>query len=124
MVSRRNIRVKVMQTLYSMDAMHNQLQPDEAVLALQKNLEHSKKLFIYLVYLISEIARYAETDALQKSGKHLPTPDDLNINIKIAGNEIIWMVLANKLFAKAVQEYKLSLIVHHNLVKKLYESLT
>jgi N utilization substance protein B len=107
-----------------MDAMHNQLQPDEAVLALQKNLEHSKKLFIYLVYFISEIARYAETDALQKSGKHLPTPGDLNINTKIARNEIIEMVLANKLFAKAVQEYKLSLIVDHNLVKKLYESLT
>jgi len=107
-----------------MDAMHNQLQPDEAVLVLKKNLEHSKKLFIYLVYFISEIARYAETDALQKSGKHLPTYGDLNINTKIAGNEIIWMVLENKLFTKAVEEYNLPLIVDRDLVKKLYESLT
>ena len=113
-----------MQTLYSMDAMHNQLQPDEAVLVLKKNLEHSKKLFIYLVYFISEIARYAKTDALQKSGKHLPTHGDLNINTKIAGNEIIWLVLENKLFTKAVQEYNLPAIVDSDLVKKLYESLT
>ena len=123
MVSRRNIRVKVMQTLYSLEAMNNELSPAEAITILKKNLEQSKQLFAYLVYFITEIARYSEVDALQKSSKHLPTQNDLHINTKIAGNEIVWIVLQDESFKKAAQNYNLKLLVDDDLVKKLYHSL-
>ena len=123
MVSRRNIRVKVMQTLYSLEAMNNELLPAEAVTILKKNLEQSNQLFTYLVYFITEIALHSEVDALQKSSKHLPTQSDLNINTKIAGNEIVQALLRDESFKKAVRDYNLKLLVDGELVKKLYHLL-
>jgi N utilization substance protein B len=123
MISRRNIRVKVMQTLYSIESM-NETSPGEPLKILQKNLEHSKALFTYLVYFITEVARHAEADAAHKAHKHLPTAGDLNINTKIAGNEIVWTVLADNSFKKALSEYKVSNLLDKELVRKIYHSLT
>src|SRR5438046_3135461 len=123
MISRRNIRVKVMQTLYSIESMNNETKPGEPLKILQKNLEHSRQLFTYLVYFITEVARYAEADAAQKAHKHLPTHGDLNINTKIAGNEIVWAVLADASFKKAVQEYKVNNLIDTELIKRIYHAL-
>ena len=112
-----------MQTLYSVESMNNETKPGEPLKILQKNLEHSRQLFTYLVYFITEIARYAEADAAQKAHKHLPTQGDLNINIKIAGNELVWTVLDDATFKKAVQEYKVSELIDTELIKRIYHSL-
>ena len=112
-----------MQTLYSVESMNNETKPGEPLKILQKNLEHSRQLFTYLVYFITEIARYAEADASQKAHKHLPTQGDLNINTKIAGNELVWAVLTDNTFTKAVQEYKVGNLVDIELIKRIYHSL-
>ncbi len=113
-----------MQTLYSIDLMNNEIKPGEPHKILQKNLEHSRQLFVYLVYFITEIARYAEVDASQKAHKHLPSDSDLNINTKIAGNEIVWNVLEDIPFKKAVQTYKVDSLLDKELIKKIYQTLT
>src|SRR5688500_10738250 len=123
MLSRRNIRVKVMQTLYSLEAINNETRPGEAIAILKKNLEQSKQLFTYLVFFITKVAGYAEVDARQKSGKHLPTHGDLNINTKIAGNEIIRGILQDESFKKTVDEYNLTYLIDDELVKKHYQLL-
>jgi N utilization substance protein B len=123
MISRRNIRVKVMQTLYSIDTMNNEIKPDEPIKILQRNLEHSRQLFTYLVYFITEVGRYAEVDATHKAHKHLPTQGDLNINTKIAGNEVVWNVLGDNSFKKAINEYKVINIIDTGLIKKIYHAL-
>ena len=111
-----------MQTLYSVESM-NETKQGEPLKILQKNLEHSRQLFTYLVYFITEVARYAEADASQKAHKHLPTHGDLNINTKIAGNELVWAVRADASFKKAVQEYKVSSLIDSELIKRTYLSL-
>ena len=63
MLSRRNIRVKVMQTLYAVDSMNGGVKLGEPIFILTKKIEQSKQLFTYLIYFITETARYAETDA-------------------------------------------------------------
>jgi N utilization substance protein B len=123
MISRRNIRVKVMQTLYSIESMNNETMPGEPIKILQTNLEHSRQLFTYLVYFITEVARYAETDAAQKAHKHLPTQRDLNINTKIAGNELVWNILAANSFKKAVSDYKIVSLIDREIIKKTYQLL-
>jgi N utilization substance protein B len=123
MLSRRNIRVKVMQTLYSIESMNNETRPGEPLQMLKKNLEHSQQLFTYLIYYIVEVARYAEKDSLQKASKHLPSEKDLNINTKIAGNEIIWAVLENATFQKSVDQLKIKYLVDDELVRKCYLTL-
>ena len=123
MISRRNIRIKVMQTLYSLESMNNETKPGEATKILQKNLEYSRQLFTYLVYFITEVARYAEVDAAQKAHKHLPTKGDLNINTKIAGNEIVWSVLEDASFKKALRDYNVNSLLDNELIRRIYLSL-
>src|SRR5688572_29742833 len=98
MISRRNIRVKVMQTLYAIDSISGDTKPGEPVTILTKKIEQSRHLFTYLIYFVTEVARYSETDARKKAGKHLPTAGDLSINTKIAGNELLWKIIEDPSF--------------------------
>jgi N utilization substance protein B len=123
MISRRNIRVKVMQTLYSIDSMDGEVKPGEAAAILTKKIEQSRHLFTYLVFFVTEVARYSETDARQKASKHLPTEKDLNINTKIAGNELLWKIVEEPTFKAAVAEFKPQNILDKELLKKIYLEL-
>jgi len=123
MISRRNIRVKVMQTLYSAETAQGEMKPGEPLKILQKHFDQTRGLLVYLVYVVSEVARYAETDARQKASKHLPTQADLNINIKLAGNELLWKLLEDSSYQQALKEDKPELLADREQIKKLYQQL-
>ena len=123
MISRRNIRVKVMQTLYSIDTMSGDSKPGEPLTILTKKIEESRNLFTYLIYFITEVARFSETDARQKASKHLPTAGDLTINTKISGNELLWKIVEEQSFKAALADAKLASIPNDDLLKKIYIDL-
>jgi len=129
MISRRNIRVKVMQTLYTLEArepMEGQeptVKPGEPVAILQKHFDQSRQLLTYLIYFITEIARYAETDSRVRANKHLPSQSDLNVNIKLTGNEYLWKILEDPSWQKAVAKDKPQLQENKELIRKLYIEL-
>jgi N utilization substance protein B len=122
MINRRNIRIKVMQTLYTLELAGN-IKKADATNILKKNFEQSVQLFTYLVYFIIEVARYSETDATRRSHKHLPTAGDMNINTKIAGNELVWKILENSSFTKACSSWKVENNLDKSVVKKIYANL-
>jgi N utilization substance protein B len=124
MISRRNIRVKVMQTLYAVEAQDQFPKPADAVRILQKHFDQSRQLFVYLIYFLTELARYAETDSMLRSSKHLPTDLDKNVNTKLAGNELLWKILNHDSFKKAMAADKPHLLKNTELTKKLYQELT
>ncbi|MCG2617111.1 transcription antitermination factor NusB [Terrimonas sp. NA20] len=93
MISRRNIRVKVMQTLYTLDTMETLLKPGEPQKMLQQHFNQTRSLLVYLTWFLTDVARYAETEAHKRASKHLPSAEDLNVNTKIAGNELLWKML-------------------------------
>ncbi len=76
MISRRNIRVKVMQTLYTIEATDHSTKAGDEVKILDTHLEQSRQLFVYLVWFLTEVARYAEYDARHRASKHLPSPEN------------------------------------------------
>jgi N utilization substance protein B len=123
MISRRNIRVKVMQTLYALEAQEQALTPTDAVRILQKHFDQTRQLLSYLVYIVIEIARYAETDSRLRASKHLPSEEDLNVNIKLAGNEFLWKMLEDESLKKALAADKPQLQENRELVRKLYLEL-
>jgi transcription antitermination protein NusB len=124
MISRRNIRVKVMQTLYSIESLEGTLKPGEPVKLLQKHFEQSRQLLVYLIHFLTEVARYAETDAKTRASKHLPTKQDLNVNTKIAGNELLWKILEHESFKQAKKDDKPQLLDEQELLRKIYIELT
>jgi transcription antitermination protein NusB len=124
MISRRNIRVKVMQTLYALETMENQPQQQQTgKKLLLQNLEQTSQIYIYLLYFISRVAKYAETDAQNRSFKHLRTEKDMQVNTKIADNELVTALEKDTSFTQKLNEWKLTYKVDDDLVKKLYLQL-
>ncbi len=125
MISRRNIRVKVMQTLYTLNTLDAETNIPDPVKLLKKQIDASQQLFIYLLFCLTEVARYAETDSMKRSSKNLPSEQDLNVNTKISGNEFLWQILENRSFQFAVGEDKPALIDGtSDQIKKLYKELS
>jgi N utilization substance protein B len=123
MISRRNIRVKVMQTLYSIDSLNGDTKPGEPAIILNRKIEQTRNLYAYLIYFLTEIARFAEQDAVQKANKHLPSANDLSVNTKISGNELLWKILEDQSFKKVVSEVHLDKLLDRDLLKKIYNQL-
>lgn len=124
MISRRNIRVKVMQALYSAETDSSDFTTQKLLRMLDSQLNQSRQLFTYLVYFITEVAKFAETDALNRASKHLPSAEDLAVNTKLAGNELLWKILENKSFQDGVSVFKTGSIIDRDLLKKTYIQLT
>ncbi len=123
MISRRNIRVKVMQTLYNVNTLESEVKPGEPQKILQTHFDQTRQLFIHLTYFLTEVSRYAETDAHQKAGKHLPSYEDLHVNTKLAGNKILWKILEDASFKDALIKLKLQQTINKELVRKTYLKL-
>jgi transcription antitermination protein NusB len=123
MISRRNIRVKVMQTVYTISTLDNEVKPGEPIKLLQRHFEQSKDLLTYLAYFLTEVAGYAETDSYVRSNKHLPSQEDLHVNTKIAGNELLWKIKENASFQQAYGRSKPEQRIDKELVKKTYHRL-
>jgi len=123
MISRRNIRVKVMQTLYALDSMDQQSKPGEPVKLLQKQFDLTRQLFVYVIHFITEVARYAETDSKNRASKHLPTAQDLLVNTKIAGNDLLWKILEDNSLTRTLNEDKVERYIDKELVRKIYHLL-
>lgn len=125
MISRRNIRVKVMQTLYTLSTLQGDQSNIEPVKILQKQIDASRQLFIYLLYCLTEVARYAETDSAKRASKNLPSAQDLNVNTKISGNQFLWSVLESITFKHAVEADRPNLVEDtSDQIRKLYLQLT
>lgn len=120
MINRRNIRVKVMQTLYTIATTESETKPGDAVKILQKHFEQTRQLFIYLTYFLSEVAGYAETDAHNRASKHLPTYEDLHVSTKIVGNEIVSKIRDDASFKEFLSKDKPQQFVDKELIKKIY----
>lgn len=123
MISRRNIRVKVVQSLYAVETESGDMSEEKAVAMLRKYLNETSDLFLFLVYLITEVARYAEIHAKNKASKHLPSQEDLSINTKIAGNTLLWSILEIPGFLSGVKERGLSQHLENDIVKRIYLKL-
>ena len=124
MISRRNIRVKVMQLLYIIETAEAGAKLPNPVQVLKKQLDLSNELFVYLLYYITEVARYAETSAFNRAARNLPSDDDLNVNTKIAGNSLLWEIIESDTFKEAVEVFKPHHTISKDLLKKTFDALT
>lgn len=112
-----------MQTLYASESADPPVTIQQALRTLDTHLEQSRQLFTYLIYFLTEVARYAETDARLRASKHLPSQADLNVNIKLAGNEHVWRTLEDPEYRQTLKDLKVELLLDHELVKKTYQKL-
>lgn len=131
MISRRNIRVKVMQTLYSLESYNGIISaeeiPNEILPRAQKQLgqylEQTIRTFIFLLYNTAEVARYALADARQRASRHLLTANDLNVNTRIASNSIVQRLNSNVIFVQKTEAQNVKQLSDLEIIRKIYLQL-
>jgi len=79
---------------------------------------------VFLVHLLHQVALYAEVESQQRSSKNLPNQADLSVNIKLAGNSIVWQTIESESFKKAVALVKPHQWLEGDLVKTLFRNLS
>ena len=109
-----------MQELYAQQS--GQGVPANPLRNLNNQLEQCRELFVYLLYFITEVARYSETDAKLRANKNLPSFEDRNVNTKMAGNETLWTILENESFKRELSR-TLNFTDTAGWVKKIYNQL-
>lgn len=112
-----------MQTLYNVTTLESEIKPGEPQKILQSHFDQTRQLFVHLTYFLTELSRYAETDAHQRAGKHLPSFEDLHVNTKLAGNKILWKILDEPSFKEALAKLKPQQTINKDLVRKIYLKL-
>ncbi len=122
MISRRIIRVKVMQTLYAFRNSSGQ-SLNLAEKELNFSIGKTYDLYHWLLLLINEVHTFAENRLEQNKLKQLPTQEDLNPNTKFINNQIILKLQENEALAKYTENNKLGWVLFPKFIKELYTKL-
>ncbi len=122
MLNRRHLRVKVLQALYSYyQSEVKDFKPFEK--ALLGSVESVQELYIWLLSLLVEIADQSLLDAEERANKHLPTPEDLAVNIKLQENRFIVSLKQNPEYLAAIKKYKIAWDFDPEVSKSAFDAL-
>lgn len=107
MLTRRHIRVKVMQSLYAYSQSKNDSLKSEEKFLL-KSMEEMYDLFLALLDLLVEIKVHSEGYLEKSQLKHLPTDEDRDPNRKFVNNKVIALLENSSELQNALETRKLT----------------
>lgn len=122
MISRRIIRIKVLQILYAFFTS-----PETSINSTEKelffSLQKTYDLYHYLMGLVIEIEKFAQDRIDLGMKKHRPTSIDLSPNTRFVNNRLIRQLKSNTSLNKYIEASKLSWHDEEDLIRKLYTSM-
>jgi N utilization substance protein B len=118
MLSRRLLRVKVLQALYAHFVSEND-RIDHGERQLFVSIEKIFDLFVYQFSLLVEIVAFARLRMEEAKTKFLPTPEELNPNTRFADNRFIALLTKNRDYHRQVDLLKISWSEEDELIRKL-----
>ncbi len=122
MLSRRLLRLKVIKSLYAhIKSESDNLQASEKSLVL--SIDKTYELYIQLLGLIVEVARYAENRQEIARQKKLPTYEDLNPNRKFVENMVIARIAESDAVQSFLAKHSLGWAQYPELIKNIYNHL-
>jgi len=122
MISRRLLRIKILQTLYacfSTESSDLVKSEKDLIFSIQKAYD----LYYYLFLLMIAIRRHAESRIELARNKLLPTYEDLHPNTRFIENEAIRQIEENPKFNRYMSDCKMSWVNHPELIKSLYNKM-
>ncbi len=122
MLSRRHIRIKVLQALYQ----YFQNPGSDMARGNKKLLEsiHSiYELYLYELKTLSDLLKIAEDEIERKKGKKLPSKEDLNPKRNFVNNSFLKWLESNKAFRKQVEQNHISLGEDREVLKRIFREM-
>jgi transcription antitermination protein NusB len=119
MLSRRHLRIKVLQSLYAfIQSGNNRLDLGE-----RQMLQSIDKLYEQCVYMLSFVLTvfdFAEKRNEDAKNKYLPTAEDLSPNTRFVDNLFIKQMNANRDFRRKEEQFKINWKDEEDTVRKMY----
>ncbi len=122
MISRRILRIKAMQTLYSfyqggdMDLVKSEKE-------LMYSIEKSYDLYFYLMLLGINVVDYARQQIETRKQKFRPSDEELNPNMKFVDNRFVAQLRENKCLNERIDHKKLSWVNNMDIPKRIFNDL-
>jgi N utilization substance protein B len=122
MLNRRQLRVKVLQTLYAYHQAENkELKSFEK--ALINLIESVNEMYFYTLSLLILVADYSSTDAEDRANKHLPTAEDLDAPTKLNQNLFIEALRNHPAYLQGVKDHKVNWNFEPSIDKTIFSLL-
>ena len=121
MLSRRSVRVKVMQLLYMLNRDESLTLP-ELQNVYKDGIWKAFELYIYHLYLTLRVAQYAEKDAANRAAKLVPNEQDKDFKPLLSTNSCTQSLANHVEFLKLVGKYKANEGIDEDHIRTLYNA--
>ena len=121
MLSRRSVRVKVMQLLYMLNR-DEQLSFPDLLKGYNDGIWKTYELYIYQLYLLLKVLQYAEKDAQNRAVKLLPSDDDKVFRPVLYSNPSTQSLANHIVFLNLVSKYHANEQIDEDHVRSLYQA--
>ena len=120
MLTRRHIRIKVMQSLYSYFSTDSKDVSNSEIIML-KHFDAVVELKLAIISLLVELVDYADNFYQDGKNKYFPSPTDLNPNTRLVKNKIISGIKDNKdLMRRISKSSYIWLDNDHDVIRKIF----
>ncbi|MCB0566273.1 MAG: transcription antitermination factor NusB [Phaeodactylibacter sp.] len=119
MLSRRNVRIKVMQMLYSM-SRDNKLGVNDMVNRYRTSIHKSFELYLFCLLSLMRIAGYAKQDEAKKMAKLLPTEEDKQFTAKLGDNILMKSLAGHEGLQRLFRNHKLTHRIDTDNIRLFY----
>lgn len=119
MLSRRNVRIKVMQALYA--SSRDPKLTDSQILGLYgRSVSKSFEAFLFNLDLLRKVICYAEKDEERKKAKLRPSKEDLAFTARLATNSLSQSLINNRELSELLKECKVNTRVDGDTIRLFY----
>ncbi len=122
MLSRRLLRVKVMQVIYAYNQKGDNTL-DKAEKELFHSISKSHELYHAQLLLLVELRSYAEKRIDAGRNKMRPSAEDLNPNTRFIDNQLLVQLANNNMLLGYIGRTGLSWVNHQDVIKNLYHEI-
>ena len=122
MLSRRHLRIKTLQALYSY-FVSNDLGLEVGEKNMLRSTERIFELIIYQISFLVELTKFALKRIEESKLKFYPTYEDLHPNSKFVENHFIAKFIQNRDYLRRVNAYKINRTDEMEMVRKIYNEM-
>ncbi|MFI5136068.1 MAG: transcription antitermination protein NusB, partial [Chitinophagales bacterium] len=122
MLSRRTIRVKVMQAVYAHE-QDSEKTIDRLEKAMLENINNTIRCYLYHLFLICKTAEYIVTDVQIRSVKYIPSEEDKILSVSLFHNPVIQHLVVTENLYTEIHREKLDNRIDADYFRQFFQKL-
>ncbi len=119
MLSRRNIRIKVMQVLYAM-SRDGELTPQQATRLYRQSIKKSYELYLFNLLQFLKVTEYAKEDHKRRQSKLRPSDEDKKFKPLLFENPLVQSLVENHGLQQQFRKHHLNDLIDEDNTRLLY----